>query len=81
MIWKPNKLGPLNSKWNKFEQNRTKWNNWGDNEKTLMDINEIWVFDISKINNGRFNAKRVVVRFSITHITLACAINLFTSPI
>jgi len=46
-----------------------------------MDINKIWVFDVSKMNNRRFNAKRDVVRFRIGHITLACDINLFTSPI
>ena len=41
MIWKPNMLGSLNSNWNTLEQNGTKWNNWADNEKALMDINEI----------------------------------------
>jgi len=70
MIWKPNKLGSLNLKWNKLEQNRTKWNNWGDNEKALMDINEIWVFEVSKMNNRRFNTKRSVVRLMKAHITL-----------
>ena len=39
MIWKPDNLGSLNSERKKLEQNRTKWNNWGDNEKTLMNIN------------------------------------------
>jgi len=33
------------------------------------------------MDNGRFNAKRVVVRFRIAHITLTCVMNLFTSPI
>ena len=35
-----------------------------------MDINWIWVFDIFEINNKRFNAKRVVVKFMKAHITL-----------
>ena len=35
-----------------------------------MDINGIWVFDVSEMNNKRFNAKRVVVRFMKAHITL-----------
>jgi len=35
-----------------------------------MDINEICVFDVSKMNNRRFNTKRSVVRFMKAHITL-----------
>jgi len=46
-----------------------------------MDINEIWVFDVSEMNNRRFNGKRGVMSFRIAHITIACVINLFTSPI
>jgi len=42
-----------------------------DNEKILLDRNEIWVFDVSEMNNRRFNAKRSVVRFKNAHITLA----------
>jgi len=40
-----------------------------------MDINEIWVFDVSKMNNRRFNAKRGVVRFRSALITLACSLS------
>ena len=35
-----------------------------------MDINEIWVFDVSEMNNRRFNSKRSVVKFMKAHITL-----------
>jgi len=30
----------------KLKQNRPNGNDWGDNEKILIDINEIWVTDI-----------------------------------
>ena len=50
--------------------NRPKWNTWGDNEKTVMDIDRIWIFDISEMDNKRFNAKRSVVRFNKVHIIL-----------
>ena len=40
-----------------MEQNRPKWNNWGDNERTLMDIDGMGFFYVSEMNNKRFNAK------------------------
>jgi len=46
-----------------------------------MDINEIWVLDVSEMNNRRFNAKRGVVSLRNAYINLACVINPFTSPI
>ena len=55
----------------KLEQNRPNWNNWGDNEKALIDINRIWIFDISKMNNKMFTAERGVVWFRKAHITLS----------
>ena len=73
MIWKINQLGLLNLKYNKLKQNRPNWNDWGDNEKILIDINEMWVSDIfemdnekcnaSEMDNRRLNVKRGVVRF------------------
>ena len=63
MIWLINQLGLLNLKYNKLKQNRPKRNDWGNNEKILIDINEIWVSDISEMDNRRFNAMRGVVRF------------------
>ena len=44
----------MNSEYNKLKQNRSHWNDWGDNEKILIDINEIWVYDVSEMDNGRF---------------------------
>ena len=38
-------MGLLNLKYNKLKQNRPNGNDWGDNEKILIDINEIWVSD------------------------------------
>jgi len=35
-----------------------------------MDVNGIWVFDVSVMNNKRFNSKRGVARFMKTHITI-----------
>ena len=73
MIWIINQLGLLNLKYNKLKQNRPNGNDWGNNEKILIDINEIWVSDISQMDNGkcdaskmdnrRFNAMRGVMRF------------------
>ena len=81
MIWKMNQLGLLNLKYNKLKQNRPNWNDWGDNEKILIDINEIWVSDISEMDNGKYNAyemdnrrlnvRRGVVRFIKAQITPA----------
>ena len=51
MIWKLNQLGLLNLKYNKLKQNWPNWNDWGDNEKILIDINGIWVSDISEMDN------------------------------
>ena len=73
MIWKINQLGLLNLNYNKLKQNRPNWKNWGDNEMILIDINEIWISDISEMDNEkrdasemdnrRFTAMRGVVRF------------------
>jgi len=35
-----------------------------------MDINEIWVFEVSEMNNKRFNAGRGIVSFIKAHITV-----------
>ena len=43
-------------KYNKLKQNRPNGNDWGDNEKILIDINEIWVSDIFKMNNEKCDA-------------------------
>ena len=79
MIWIINQLGLLNLKYNKLKQNRPNGNDWGDNEKILININEIWVSDISEIDNRmvntfemdnrRFNSMRGVVRFIKAQIT------------
>ena len=76
MIWIINQLGLLNWKYNKLKQNRSNGNDWGDNEKILIDINEIWVSDISEMDNRMVNASemdlhamRGVVRFIKAHIT------------
>jgi len=81
MIWKINQLGLLNMKYNKLKQNRPNWNDWGNNEKILIDINEIWVSDITEMDNGKYNAskmdnrrlnvRRGVVRFITAQITPA----------
>ena len=39
-----------------MKQNRPNENDWGNNEKILIDINEIWVFDISEIDNEKCDA-------------------------
>ena len=49
-----NQFGLLNLKYNKLKQNRPNGNDWGDDEKILIEINEIWVFDVSEMDNGRF---------------------------
>ena len=59
MIWIINLLGLLNLKYNKLKQNRPNWNDWGDNEKILIDINEIWIYDISEMDNGKCNASEM----------------------
>ena len=56
MIWKINQLGLLNLKYNKLNQNRPNWKNWGDNGKILIDINEIWVSNIFEMTNGKCDA-------------------------
>jgi len=53
MIWIINKLGLLNLKYNKLKQNRPNGNDSGDNKKTLIDIDEICVFDISEMDNEK----------------------------
>ena len=74
-----NSLGLLNLKYNKLKQNKPHGNDWGDNEKILIEINEIWVSDISEMDNGmvnaseldnrRFYSMRGVVRFMKAHMT------------
>ena len=66
-------------KYSKLKQNRPNGNDWGDNEKILIDINEIWDSDISgmdnekcdasEMDNRRFNAMRGVVRFIKAQLT------------
>ena len=51
-------------------QNRPNGNGWDDNKKILIEINEIWVADVSEMDNRmcndfemynrRFNAMRVL---------------------
>ena len=43
----------------KLKQNRPNGNDWGDNEKILIAINEIWVSDISKMHNEKCNASKM----------------------
>ena len=52
-------LGLLNLKYNKLKQNKPNGNDWGDNEKILIDINEIWVSDISEIDNRMVSASEM----------------------
>ena len=52
-------LGLLNLKYNKLKQNKPNGNDWGDNEKILIDINEIWVSDISEIDNRMVSASEI----------------------
>ena len=50
----------MNLKYNKLKQKkRPNGNDWGDNEKILIDINEVWVSDISKIDNGKCDASEM----------------------
>ena len=49
-------MGLLNLKYNKLKQNKPNGNDWGDNEKILIDINEIWVYDISEMDNEKCDA-------------------------
>ena len=56
MIWIIKQLGLLNLKYNKLKQNRPNGNDWGNNEKILIDINEIWVSDISEMDKGKCEA-------------------------
>ena len=63
-----------------MQQNGSHWNDWADNEKILIEINEIWVSDVAEMDNGRFNTSKMddkwfnairgVVRFIKSHITL-----------
>ena len=53
-------------KYNKLKQNRPNGNDWGDNEKILVDINEIWVSemdnekcDASEMDNRMVNASEM----------------------
>ena len=59
MIWKINQLGLLNLKDNKLKQNRSHWNDWADNKKISIEMNEIWVSDVSEIDNGKYNASEI----------------------
>ena len=54
-----NQLGLLNLKYNKWKQNSPNGNDCGDNKKILIDINEIWVSDISKMDNRVVNASKM----------------------
>jgi len=54
-----NQLGLLNLKYNKVKQNRPNGNDWGDNEKILIDINEVWVSDISEMHNEKCDASEM----------------------
>jgi len=46
-------------KYNKLKQNRPHGNDWGDNEKILIDINEIWISDISEMDNKKCDASEM----------------------
>ena len=50
----------MNLKYNKLKQNKPNGNDWGANEKILIDINEIWVSDISEMDNRMVKAMRGV---------------------
>ena len=45
--------------WFKLKQNRPNENDWGDNEKILIDIKEIWVSDISEMDNEKCDASEM----------------------
>ena len=49
----------LNLKYNKVKQNRPNGNDWGDNEKILIDINEIWISDIFEMDNEKCDASEM----------------------
>ena len=54
-----NLLGLSNLKYNKLKQNRPNGNDWADNGKILIDINDIWVSDISEMDNGKCDASEM----------------------
>ena len=49
----------MNLKYNKLEQNREHWNDWADNEKISIEINKILIFDVSEMDNGKYNASEM----------------------
>jgi len=49
----------LNLKYNKLKQNKPNKNDRGDNEKILVDINEIWVSDIPEMDNEKCDASEM----------------------
>ena len=49
----------MNLKYSKLKQNRPNRNDWGDNENILIDIHEIWVSDISEMDNRMVNASEM----------------------
>jgi len=49
----------LNLKYTKLKQNKLNGNDWGDNEKILIDINEIWVSDISDMDCEKCDASEM----------------------
>ena len=49
----------MNLKYNKLKQNRPNENDWGDNKKILIDINEIWVSDISEMKNEKCDGSEI----------------------
>jgi len=62
-----------------LKQNRPNGNDWGDYEKISIEINGIWVSDVAKMDNRRFNTSEMddkwfnaiwgAVRFIKAHIT------------
>ena len=52
---------PLNLKYNKLKKNRSNGNDWGDNEKILIDIDGIWVYDISEMDNRMCNDSKWII--------------------
>ena len=52
-------MGLSNLKYNKLKQNRPNGNDWGDNGKILIDINDVWVSDISEMANGKCDASEM----------------------
>ena len=51
-----NQLWLLNLKYNKLKQKRPNGNDWGDNEKILIDITDTWFADISEMDKGKSEA-------------------------